>query len=70
MAHLVAVTLLLCEHFADLSSAWPAPSLDLVLEIDNPAKLINRGNGVRELPQHDERIWKYPLLVEESQDAS
>ncbi|MDP2895231.1 MAG: RNA-directed DNA polymerase [bacterium] len=30
------------------------------LEIDNPAELINRGNGVRTVPQHDERIWKYP----------
>jgi hypothetical protein len=30
------------------------------LEIDNPEELINRGNGVRTVPQHDERIWKYP----------
>jgi hypothetical protein len=30
------------------------------LEIDNPEEFINRGMGVHLVPEHEERIWKYP----------
>lgn len=30
------------------------------LEIDKPEEFINRGVGVRTVPEHDERIWKHP----------